>query len=244
LSRTKNLEEWLVWQSRVEPFLIPQKDADLINEFLTKIVPVDLLKTEPPPVKKKTLAYNPDEIYDLETLHAAIEGCLNCRLSTSRNRIVFGEGNKEARLMFIGEGPGHDEDMTGRPFVGKAGILLTKIIENGLKIERSSVYIANIVKCRPPDNRDPLPDEAETCIGYLKKQIDLVKPEVIVLLGRVAAKHLLNIEESITKARENSYNYKGIPVLVTYHPSALLRNEKYKRPVWEDMKKVIKILDI
>jgi uracil-DNA glycosylase len=185
-----------------------------------------------------------EEIKDLETLFRSISNCQKCRLGITRNKIVFGEGDINAKLMFIGEGPGQDEDISGRPFVGKAGILLTRIIENGLKIPRNSVYIANIVKCRPPGNRDPLPDEADCCIGVLKKQIEIINPSVIVLLGRVAAKYLLNIEDSITKARESSYNYNDKTVFITYHPSALLRNEKYKRPVWEDMKKVIKALGL
>jgi DNA polymerase len=161
----------------------------------------------------------------------------------TRNKVVFGEGSVRADIMFVGEGPGADEDKTGRPFVGKAGQLLTKIIENGMGIPREQVYIANIVKCRPPGNRDPLPDEAEICMNYLESQIDLIKPKVIILLGKVAAKYLMGIETSISRARENAYNYKGIPVFVTYHPSALLRNEQYKRPTWEDIKKVLAYLE-
>ena len=140
------------------------------------------------------------------------------------------------------EGPGEDEDLTGRPFVGKAGQLLTKIIENGMKIPREQVYIANIVKCRPPANRDPMPDEAQCCIGFLKEQIRIVNPKVLILLGKVAMKNLLGIESPMSKARETSYEYEGIKVFVTYHPSALLRNESYKRPVWEDIKKAMKYL--
>lgn len=156
--------------------------------------------------------------------------------------MVFGEGNENADIMFIGEGPGEDEDLSGRPFVGKAGQLLTKIIENGMKIPREQVYIANIVKCRPPANRDPMPDEAQCCIGFLKEQISIVKPKVLILLGKVAMKNLLGIESSMSKARETTYEYEGIKVFVTYHPSALLRNEAYKRPVWEDIKKAMKYL--
>jgi len=161
----------------------------------------------------------------------------------TRNKVVFGEGSLKADIMFIGEGPGADEDRTGRPFVGKAGQLLTKIIENGMKISREQVYIANIVKCRPPGNRDPLPDEASACMDYLESQIEFIKPKAIILLGKVAAKYLLELETSISRARQNSYKYKDIPVFVTYHPSALLRNQQYKRPTWEDIKKVLTYLE-
>jgi uracil-DNA glycosylase len=229
------LKNWLKWQNSVQPILVEEESIvfkDLLRENKTLLT-----------ASVKNLKGEVHEIADLGSLHRSISSCQKCRLGETRNNLVFGEGSENSELMFIGEGPGHDEDITGRPFVGKAGMLLTKIIENGLKIQRGSVYIANIVKCRPPGNRDPLPDEAETCIDYLRKQIGFIKPSVIVLLGRVAAKHLLDIEESITKAREKIYYYEGIPVFVTYHPSALLRNEKYKRPVWEDIKKVIAYLD-
>jgi len=238
LNRIKHLENWLNWQNNIQPLFVPEAVREHIEYLFKDIVPSTSRHSE------GTLKTGKIEIIDLDTLYLSLANCQKCRLGVTRNKLVFGEGNKNADLMFIGEGPGHDEDLTGRPFVGKAGALLTKIIENGLKIPRKSVYIANIVKCRPPANRDPLPDEAESCIDYLHKQIEMINPSVIVLLGKVAAKHLLNIECSITKARENSYNYKGIPVFVTYHPSALLRNEKYKRPVWEDMKKVMKLLRI
>ncbi len=179
----------------------------------------------------------------MEKLKNEVSKCQKCRLGTTRKNSVFGEGNLEAQIMFIGEGPGEDEDNSGRPFIGKAGQLLTKIIENGMKIPRESVYIANIVKCRPPSNRDPLPDEASACIGYLQKQIETINPKVIILLGKVAAKHLLGLEDTITKAREKTYSYNNIKVFITYHPSALLRNENYKRPVWEDIKKVLEYLE-
>ncbi|HRZ79465.1 MAG TPA: uracil-DNA glycosylase [bacterium] len=179
----------------------------------------------------------------MEKIRREVFKCSGCRLGSTKKNFVFGEGSLEASVMFIGEGPGEDEDISGRPFVGKAGQLLTKIIENGMKIPRESVYIANVVKCRPPSNRDPLPDEAAACIGYLKKQIEIINPKVIVLLGKVAAKHLLGLETTITKARESTYSYGDIKVFVTYHPSALLRNENYKRPVWEDIKKVMNYLE-
>ncbi|MBP5407198.1 uracil-DNA glycosylase [bacterium] len=178
----------------------------------------------------------------LEKLRIKAEKCSACRLAAKRTKTVFGEGNPNAEIMFVGEGPGEDEDLSGRPFVGRAGQLLTKIIENGMKIPRGQVYIANIVKCRPPANRDPMPDEAQCCIGFLKEQISIVKPKVLILLGKVAMKNLLGLEGAITRARESTYEYDGIRVFVTYHPSALLRNESYKRPVWEDIKKAMKYL--
>ena len=233
MNHKKQLENWLNWQNSIEPLLFPQYQLDNLKE----------LPDEDCSVKdEKVVEVKFQDVYNLETLQKSILNCQKCRLGVTRNKLVFGEGNSNADLMFIGEGPGQDEDLSGRPFVGKAGMLLTKIIENGMKISRNSVYIANIVKCRPPGNRDPLPDEADCCIEYLEKQIEFINPSVIVLLGKVAAKYLLDIDCSITKARENSYNYNGKAVFVTYHPSALLRNEKYKRPVWEDMKKVMKVL--
>jgi len=188
---------------------------------------------------------NPVSLPDsMSQLKQIVNSCNKCRLSSNVTNHVFGEGNESARLMFIGEGPGEDEDRSGRPFVGKAGQLLTKIIENGLKIPRSEVYIANIVKCRPPYNRDPQADEASSCLPFLQKQIKCIKPEVIIILGKVALKNLLNIETTIKEARNANYTYSNIPAIVTYHPSALLRNKQFKRPLWEDMKKVISMLGL
>ncbi len=210
--------------------------------------PIERIKKPAEPSPEENVIHFPlnavASVSSLEDLEKLVSPCTRCRLSATRTNLVFGEGNPDAKLMFIGEGPGSDEDLSGRPFVGKAGMLLTKIIENGLKLSREDVYIANIVKCRPPHNRDPRPDEAKMCIGYLKRQIELVSPDVIVLLGRVAMKNLLGLETSISKARNMDLDYNGIPVFVTYHPSALLRNDTYKRPTWEDMKKVIRKLDL
>jgi DNA polymerase len=170
--------------------------------------------------------------------------CRRCRLCEGRKQVVFGAGDPEARLMFIGEGPGADEDAQGVPFVGRAGQLLTDIITKGMGLERKSVYIANIVKCRPPDNRVPLPDEAAACLPYLKAQIAAIGPEVIVTLGKTAVLYLLGIETPITKVRGKWLSYEAIPVMPTFHPSYLLRNPAAKRDVWEDVQKVMAKLGI
>jgi DNA polymerase len=173
----------------------------------------------------------------LATLAAAAAGCTRCRLSEGRTRVVFGSGHPAAELMFIGEGPGAEEDRQGLPFVGAAGELLTRIIQ-AIEKTREEVYIANVVKCRPPGNRDPQPDEVTACRGYLDQQIALVRPRVIVALGRVAAQTLLGNDSPIGGMRGQWFRVQGIPTMVTYHPAALLRNPALKRPTWEDMQQV------
>lgn len=174
----------------------------------------------------------------LDELRNAVANCQNCPLCRTRNNTVFGEGDPNARLMFIGEGPGADEDRQGRPFVGKAGMLLDKMI-NAMQFSREEVYIANIVKCRPPDNRLPAPEEAEKCIGYLRQQIGIVRPEVIVLLGATAVKYLLNVTNGISRMRGRWLSYENIPVMATYHPAFLLRQESAKRDTWNDLQQVM-----
>ena len=183
----------------------------------------------------------PSHTADLGALWEECMVCQKCGLAKTRHSVVFGEGNPHARLMFIGEGPGADEDMQGRPFVGKAGQLLDKMIA-AMKFSREEVFIANVVKCRPPNNRVPSPEEAEACIGYLKRQIELVKPEVIVLLGATAVTFLLGKTEGITRLRGNWQAYEGIPVMPTYHPAFLLRQESAKRAAWNDLKMVMQAL--
>lgn len=173
----------------------------------------------------------------LETVGAEAAGCTACALAEGRNSVVFGTGDPSAELMFIGEGPGAEEDRQGVPFVGRAGELLTKIIE-AIDLSRDEVYIANIVKCRPPGNRDPKPEEAAACRGYLERQIEAIRPRVIVALGRVAAQNLLDTAAPLGKLRGSWHTVRGIDTMVTYHPAALLRNERLKRPTWEDMKQV------
>ena len=172
-----------------------------------------------------------------EELEKSIEGCKKCKLCTNRKNIVFGMGNKNADIMIIGEGPGADEDMQGNPFVGKAGKLMDKAFE-GLDIKREELYIANIVKCRPPANRVPEDDEAEACLDYLRNQVLLVNPKVIVLLGSTAVKYILGKEFSISTCRGKWFDKKGIKYLPTWHPAALLRDETKKIDFWKDLKMV------
>jgi DNA polymerase len=169
--------------------------------------------------------------------------CTRCKLHTlGRRQVVFGVGNPNADLMFVGEAPGGDEDIQGEPFVGRAGQLLTKIIE-AIGMTRGDVYIANVIKCRPPNNRNPEPDEVERCEPFLFRQIDVVKPKVIVALGKFAAQSLLRTSDPITRIRGREYKYRSAILLPTYHPAYLLRNPSAKREVWEDMKRVRAILE-
>lgn len=173
-----------------------------------------------------------------EELEQSIVNCNKCKLCVNRKNIVFGQGNKNADIMFIGEGPGADEDIQGLPFVGKAGKLMNMAFE-GLGIKREEVYIANIVKCRPPQNRVPEPDEAESCLNYLRNQVILVKPRIIVLLGSTALKNILGKELSITASRGKWIEKKGIYYMPTWHPAALLRDENKKIEFWRDLKSVV-----
>jgi DNA polymerase len=169
--------------------------------------------------------------------------CTMCHLHKGRTNTVLGEGNASARLMFVGEGPGADEDLQGRPFVGRAGMLLTKIIE-AMGLRREDVYIGNIVKCRTPGNRVPEPDEIAACLPYLEKQIELVKPQVICTLGNVATQTITGERAPISGMRGKMYDYRGVKVIPTFHPAACLRNPAYKKLVWEDIKNVMKVLDL
>lgn len=177
----------------------------------------------------------------LKALREKIGDCQRCKLSASRKNIVFGEGNPQARLMFIGEGPGRDEDIQGRPFVGDAGRLLTRLIEK-MGFKREDVYIANIVKCRPPLNREPEEDEVNACRHFLGEQIRIINPEVIMSLGKISAHSLINTKVPISKLRGRFYDYMGIPVMPTFHPAYLLRNPKDKQLTWEDAQKVLEKL--
>ncbi len=173
----------------------------------------------------------------LDEIASRVASCTRCRLCEGRTKTVFGSGDPRAQLMFIGEGPGAEEDRQGVPFVGRAGELLTKIIQ-AIELSREQVYIANIVKCRPPGNRDPQPDEVAACRGYLERQIEIVRPRVLVALGRIAAQTLLGNEDPIGRMRGRWVRVFGVPTMVTYHPAALLRNPALKRPTWEDMQEV------
>ncbi|MFH1836676.1 MAG: uracil-DNA glycosylase [Candidatus Omnitrophota bacterium] len=180
---------------------------------------------------------------DLTDVSEKIRRCTRCGLSESRTNVVPGEGNSSARLMFVGEAPGRDEDAQGRPFVGRAGQLLTKII-GSIGLKREDVFIANILKCRPPNNRNPLPTEVVKCSPYLSEQIRFIKPKVICALGKSAAQTLLNTETPISRLRGEFHDYHGIKLMPTYHPAYLLRNQSGKKDVWEDMQKIAKELGI
>ena len=203
---------------------------------------------EPPMLPKGALEFMERPVFkkpaspqfdSLEALRAHMGDCRRCDLHNGRKHIVFGEGNPEARLVFVGEGPGFDEDREGRPFVGKSGQLLTRIIENGMGLTRDKVYICNVVKCRPPGNRDPNPDEIGVCLPFLKAQLSIIGPEVICALGRVACQALMGGDFKITRHRGQWRTYEGIPLMPTFHPAYLLRNAAAKRPVWDDVKSIM-----
>lgn len=177
----------------------------------------------------------------LHELKNEVLQCRKCPLYKGKKNYVFGEGAADASLMFVGEAPGYYEDIAGKPFVGKAGKLLTKIIE-AMGLKREDVYIGNILKCRPPENRNPQEDEIETCFPYLDRQIEIIKPKVICALGKFAAQTLVKTNISISNLRGELFYYKGIKVVPTFHPSYLLRNPKGKRKTWEDMKLILKII--
>jgi len=177
-----------------------------------------------------------------EQIHTEIGDCTRCPLHLERTHVVHTEGNRKARLMFVGEAPGADEDVQARPFVGRAGQLLTKIIE-AIGLKREEVLIGNVNRCRPPGNRAPMPDEAATCKPFLEREIAVAQPQVIVVLGNTAMKNLLDTREGITRARGRFHDYKGIKVMPTFHPAYLLRDPAKKRETWEDLKKVRDYLD-
>ncbi|MFA4874157.1 MAG: uracil-DNA glycosylase [bacterium] len=192
----------------------------------------------PPPASMLSPA---EKAKALAELRVEMGDCKRCGLHKGRTHLVFGVGNPDARLMFVGEGPGQEEDLQGEPFVGAAGQLLTKIIE-AMGLRREDVYIANIVKSRPPNNRNPEPDEVAACIPFLHRQIEIIAPRVIVCLGSVAMQNLLGTDEKISRLRGKFTEWRGIQVMPTYHPAFLLRNANMKKPVWEDMKKVMERL--
>jgi DNA polymerase len=201
------------------------KEPDNLQIFQEKYVENDWKKAE-----------------SLDKLNSLICNCTKCVLHKGRNKFVFGSGNPNADVMVIGEGPGAEEDKQGLPFVGRAGQLLTDILK-AIKFTREEVFIGNIVKCRPPDNRIPLPEEMNTCIPYLVKQIELIKPRLILCLGLTAAKGLLNKKDSLTSLRGQVFEYEGIKTMVTFHPAALLRNPNWKKDCWVDVQKFRKLYD-
>ena len=177
----------------------------------------------------------------LRLIREDLGDCTRCKLHGGRTTLVFGVGSPDADLMFVGEAPGRDEDLQGIPFVGRAGQLLTRIIES-IDLRREDVYIANVIKCRPPDNRNPAPDEVRTCEPFLFAQVDAIRPRIIVALGSFAARALLRTEDAISKLRGRVYDYRGAKLIPTFHPAFLLRSPERKRDVWEDMKKIRSML--
>ena len=188
--------------------------------------------------KMKVVGKNKEE--ELQKLYQELKGCQLCSLGKTRKNLVFGQGNPYAKIVFVGEAPGADEDEQGLPFVGRAGQLLTDIITKGMKLERKDVYICNILKCRPPGNRNPLPDEIGLCEPFLKKQLQIISPRVICALGKFAAQTLIKTETPITALRGRFHDYEGIQLMPTYHPAYLLRNQSAKKAVWEDVQKIMK----
>lgn len=203
-------------------------------------IPGPGLVVEPPPV---TLDDEVGRCESLEQVAALVAACTRCPLHRTRRNPVPGEGDPGARLMLIGEGPGQTEDELGRPFVGRAGELLNGILA-AIEVPRESVFIANIVKSRPPQNRRPLPDEVSACIPFLHRQIALIRPRVILALGGTAAESLLGVRKSLTELRGKVHRYAGIPLIATYHPAALLRNPHWKKPTWDDVRIARQLLDL
>ncbi len=222
---------------------------EVSRETLEELGKPVCLEGEPPGEPRQSAAQqelrppaSDDVAAELGSIEATAKACVKCdELARCRHSVVFGVGTPRAELMFIGEAPGHDEDMEGEPFVGRAGELLTKIIQ-AMGFKRSDVYITNVLKCRPPQNRTPLPEEVQNCLPYLLSQIELIKPKVIVALGAVALRALLDVQLGITKMRGHWYNFRGTPIMPTFHPAYLLRNPAAKREVWQDMQAVIEKL--
>ena len=206
------------------------------------IVPPASLALAPVDSDTPAAVVEADDGGSLESFQQQICDCLRCPLGQTRKNFVFGSGNPGADIMFVGEAPGEHEDRQGLPFVGPAGELLTKII-GAMKLSREEVYICNVLKCRPPNNRDPQPDEVASCEPYLQRQIELVRPRIICCLGRHAAHALLKTDSSLGRLRGRLHQYQGTPLVVTYHPAALLHNRSYKRDTWEDMKWLRKLHD-
>jgi len=212
-----------------------------LPKSMPKAAPVKLAASLPPIVAPPAgPSLFEEKVADdtLPKIREDLGDCTRCKLHKGRNKLVFGDGNPKARLVFVGEGPGADEDMQGLPFVGRAGKLLTQMIV-AMGLERRDVYICNVVKCRPPQNRAPEPDEVETCSPYLLRQIDVIHPKVIVCLGAVAAKTLLNTTRGISNFRGEWLDWRGYKLMATYHPAYLLRNPPAKADVWKDLQKVM-----
>lgn len=202
----------------------------------------DQIYKESQRTKKATFNYLDSKIDTIDSFKRAIKNCEECNLSACRNKFVFGSGDPNADLLLIGEGPGREEDLKGEPFIGRSGKLLDKILKAIGYSRSEKVFITNIVKCRPPENRNPLNSEIEKCKPYLIKQINLIKPKLLVALGKVAGHSFLETDLLIKEMRNNIYSYNSIPLVITYHPSALLRNPVLKKDVWEDFQNIRDLL--
>lgn len=210
--------------------------SEVIEETKPEVTQENVTSTQPE-VKSESSGMT------LNDINNKILRCTRCGLARTRNNVVPGMGVEHPDVMVIGEGPGYDEDMQGLPFVGKAGALLDKMLIAINLDRKTNCYIANIVKCRPPENRDPFPDEQAACMSFLEAQIHILKPKMILCMGRVAGHKLLNIETPMNEMHGKFYDYNGVPLMVTYHPSALLRNAELKKPAWEDLKGFKRKLD-
>ena len=228
---------------RPEP---PQRPAGAAPPLPVATSPAGALESPMRPSPDAPAAYAPaEEILRLPVLDAVREvalGCPRCRLAETRSHVVFGEGNPDADVIVVGEAPGADEDRTGRPFVGRAGKLLTLLLAS-VGLQREQVYICNVLKCRPPGNRNPMPDEVEACSPYLLRQVELVKPRAIAAFGAFAAQTLLSTPTPIGKLRGRVHDFHGVPLVATYHPAALLRSSAWVRPTWEDLQRLRSVLD-
>ena len=214
-------------------FIPDEKIIQFLNQ--TKEVYGDELNIEKKIISSQNIIRKEDFPSDLDVFYNQINKCHKCSLGSSRTNFVFGVGDKNASLMLVGEAPGENEDLKGEPFVGRAGKLLDKILFAIKRTRNEDVYICNVIKCRPPNNRDPLTSEVKECEPYLIHQINLIKPKLIVALGRVAGKTLLNVDNSLKSMRGEIHNYHGTPLIVTYHPAALLSNPNWKPLAWEDL---------
>ena len=211
--------------------------------FYGSLTTLGVPRVEPAPgLSPPAASPAPSDYPTLEAVRHWIGDCQRCKLAGGRKNIVFGQGNPNAQLLFVGEAPGADEDEQGLAFIGRAGQLLTDIIEKGMKMKREDVFIANILKCRPPGNRNPEPDEILQCHPFLEKQIEVIRPKIIVGLGKFSCQWLLKTMEPITRLRGKMGEFKGIKVMPTYHPAYLLRNPSAKKDLWEDMKVVMALL--
>jgi DNA polymerase len=220
---------------------IPVRKTDVPDSLSPDNIPPNSLPPQETPIVDGSTS--PMGKADLEALRQELGDCTRCGLASDRKKIVFGVGDPGAQVVFVGEAPGRDEDLQGEPFVGKAGQLLTRII-NAMGLERDQVYICNVIKCRPPGNRDPQADEIATCQPFLTKQLEIIRPRAICALGSFAARTLLNSDTGISRLRGQFHDYHGVPLMPTYHPSYLLRNPQAKREVWEDIQKIMELLGL